>query len=124
MTKALLKHGIEHDQEDLVISPKIKCAHYSRLCLLNEGIENLRCCYHLYQKMSHDMFVTPVESAIYVMSVALEAYIQADLIHKRLATVQDKCFQCKQVCQIMQVEIDEGPQDVEEGAEDKDGWEE
>jgi len=50
VTKALLSNGIECDEEGYPVVPTIECAHYSRLRLLNETIDRLQHCYHLYRQ--------------------------------------------------------------------------
>ena len=67
--------------------PAIECAHYSRLRILNETILNLQRCYHLYQSNRADTSTEPEQSAIYALSVGLEAYVQADKIQNHLAAV-------------------------------------
>jgi len=68
------------------MAPKIECSHYGRLHLLNENIQNLQRCHHLYETLFSNAVVVPEESAIYAMSVGLEGFLGADNIHKRLAT--------------------------------------
>ena len=120
MTKALSTVGIEFNQEGEVMAPTIECAHYSRLRLLNESIENVQRCYHLYRTMPPDMFTIPEDSAVYAMSVGLENHLRADLIRKHLATTRDRCIACKQLRKMKEVEQeDEG---TEEEEEDEDEW--
>ena len=64
VTKAILTDGVEFDQEGMVMAPTIECSHYDHLCLLNENIQNLQRCYHLYETLPSNMFVVPKESAI------------------------------------------------------------
>ena len=86
VTKSLLTNGVEFDAEGVVIAPSIECSHYGRLRLLNENIDNIRCCYHLYQTIPPENFDIPEERAIYALSVGLEDYVRANIIRKRLAT--------------------------------------
>jgi hypothetical protein len=119
VTKALLTDGIEFDREGMAMAPTIECSHYGRLRLLNENIQNLQRCHHLYETLSTDMFTVPEESATYAMSVGLEGYLGADRIRKRLATTRDKCTVCKRVRQMKVAE-----QEVEDGSEEEeDEWE-
>ena len=119
VTKVLLTDGVEFDREGMVMAPTIECSHYGRLRLLNENIENLQRCHHLYGTLSSDTFVEPEESAIYAMSVGLEGFLGADNIRKRLATARDKCAVCKQARQMKVTE-----QEVEDGTEEEeDEWE-
>ena len=64
MTKALLSNGVEFDEESIVMAPTIECPHFGRLRLLNENIQNLQRCYHLYQTLSADISNIPEQSAI------------------------------------------------------------
>jgi hypothetical protein len=119
VTKAILTDGVEFDQEGMVMAPTIECSHYGRLRLLNENIQNLQRCHHLYETLGFDTFAVPEESASYAMSVGLEGFIGADTIRKRLATARDRCTVCKRVCQMKVAE-----QEVEDGTEEQeDEWE-
>jgi hypothetical protein len=120
VTKALLSKGIQFDQKGLPVAPAIECPHYGRLRLLNENINNVQRCYHLYQTMPRDMLTMPEKSALYALSVGLEGYLQADLLLKCLATTRDKCMVCKQVHQMKRVEQDKEIQEEQE----EDEWEE
>ena len=119
VTKAILTDGVEFDQEGMVMAPTIECSHYGRLRLLNENIQNLQRCHHLYETLGFDTFAVPEESASYAMSVGLEGFIGADTIRKRLATARDRCTVCKRVRQMKVAE-----QEVEDGTEEQeDEWE-
>jgi hypothetical protein len=120
VSKVLLTDDIEFDEEGMVTTPTIECSHYGRLRLLNENIENLQRCHHLYETLSSDAFVVPEESAIYAMSVGLEGFLRADGIRKRLAASRDRCTICKRVRQMKVAEQEE----VEDGSEEEeDEWE-
>ncbi|KIM72887.1 hypothetical protein PILCRDRAFT_15699, partial [Piloderma croceum F 1598] len=120
VSKVLLTDDIEFDEEGMVTAPTIECSHYGRLRLLNENIENLQRCHHLYETLSSDAFVVPEESAIYAMSVGLEGFLRADSICKHLAASRDRCTICKRVRQMKVTEQEE----VEDGSEEEeDEWE-
>ena len=127
VTKSLLTNGVEFDAEGVVIAPSIECSHYGRLRLLNENIDNIRRCYHLYQTIPPENFEIPEERAIYALSVGLEDYVRANIIRKRLATARDICPACKRVRRMKQdlredqgsvQEEDDGS--IQEEAEDED----
>jgi len=83
------------------VVPTIECAHYSRLRLLNETIDRLQHCYHLYrQTNAASMTMVPEQSAMQALSRGLEDFLKADHIRNRLATVRDKCLDCKRVRRI------------------------
>ena len=75
VTKALLTIGIEFGDLGMIKAPTIECVHYGWLRLLNENIESVQCCYHLYQTMPAEQFIVPEDSVVYAMSVGLESVI-------------------------------------------------
>ena len=122
MTKALLSNGVEFDEESIVMAPTIECPHFGRLRLLDEIIQNLQRCYHLYQTLSADISNIPEQSAIYALTVGLEDYVQVDCIRHHLATFRDRCEACKRVHQMRRVEV--GDEEEISDSEDEDEWDE
>jgi len=61
------------------VVPTIECTHYSWLHLLNEIIDHLQHCYHLYQHTNvANMTTVPEKSAMQALSNGLKDFLKAD----------------------------------------------